>query len=130
MRTRVVRALRELHAVSVENPACPGTPDVNYVEGWLELKQLPRWPAGEDTIVRVPHFTPQQRIWISQRAKRGGAVHVLVQIGKEWLLLPGPAAATMLGRATREALRQSAVQQWWGSELEKEIVACLSKQVT
>ena len=131
MRARVVRALRLLHAVSVENPACPGTPDVNYVEGWLELKQLHRWPAAEDTVVQVPHFTQQQRTWLLQRIERGGNAHVLLQIGNEWLLLPGLEAATILGRVPKQRLRQSALQQWHGhQELEKEIVKCLSKPAT
>ena len=126
MRQRVIQGLRSLDAVSVENPARPGTPDVNYVEGWIELKQLPRWPrGGPDEIVRVAHFRPGQRVWIGRRARRGGRVHVLLQVGADWLLLPGEVAARELGRVSRARLEEMAVRVWVGGIDMKELKACL-----
>lgn len=54
-------------ATSVENPACPGTPDVQFIDGWLELKYLETWPKRAETTVRIEHFTPQQRVWLLRR---------------------------------------------------------------
>lgn len=112
LRGRVVRGLRALDAVSVENHVYPGTPDVNYVEGWLELKWVRRWPRGADTPVRVEHFTQEQRVWLRRRATRGGRVHLLLQCRHEYVLLDGLRASVLLGEATREQLVDAAVGHW------------------
>lgn len=125
MRQRVVRGLRSLDAISVENSARAGTPDVNYVEGWIELKQLPRWPREEDAIVLCRHFRVGQRVWIKRRARAGGRVHVLLQVGRDWLLLPGAEAAEELGRVSRARLEEMAVRVWRGKIEMKELKRCL-----
>ena len=53
MRGRLTKALRSLHAVAVENPVHPGTPDINYSEGWIEAKWLRAWPRKPETVVTV-----------------------------------------------------------------------------
>ena len=105
MRKVVVRMLTDagLDAVSVENSAFPGTPDVNYDgggdrHGWIELKQLSDWPDREETDVRIDCFTPQQRVWILRRWLAGGKVFLLLQVGKDWLLFNGDDAALRLGK--------------------------------
>lgn len=112
LRRRVVRGLRDLDAVSVENHVFPGTPDVNYIEGWLELKWLRRWPVRPDTPVRLEHFTQEQRVWLRRRVNRGGQVHLLLQVGREYLLLDGLRASVLLGEATREQLVDAAAGHW------------------
>ncbi len=104
MRGRVVRALKDLNAIAVENPVLPGTPDVNYVEGWIELKWLREWPADESTPVRFPHFTPVQRVWHIRRRLAGGMSWVLVQCKREWLLFDGAIAALYLNQSTKAEL--------------------------
>jgi len=125
MRQRVVRGLRSLDAVSVENPARPGTPDVNYVEGWIELKKLRRWPRDPDAVVPCVHFRTGQRVWIKRRARAGGRVHVLLQVGQDWLLLPGAGAAAELGYVPRARLEEMAVRVWHGGIEMKELKRCL-----
>jgi hypothetical protein len=100
MRQVVVRMLTDsgLDAVSVENSAGPGTPDVNFREGWIELKYLKQWPDGPDTDVRIDCFTPQQRVWILRRWMSGGAVFLLLQVGRDWLLFNGDDAALRLAK--------------------------------
>lgn len=104
MRKRVLRALKPLHAVAVENPAHPGTPDVNYIEGWLELKKLKAWPKSDDAPVALEHFAPQQRIWLRNRTVMGGSSYMLLQVGNEWLLFTGRVAADIVGRVSRRVL--------------------------
>jgi hypothetical protein len=113
MRGRVVRALRSLDAVAVENKVYPGTPDVNYSVGWVELKWLPRWPKGSDqSPVRVKHFTPQQRVWLKRRWRKGFHAYLLLQVGREWLLFDGETAALHLGKVTQPRLRELALVIW------------------
>lgn len=112
MRGRVVRILRRHDAVAVENRVYPGTPDVNYIEGWVELKWLPRWPKGQDEPVRVKHFTPQQRVWLRRRWRRGGRAYVLLQVAQDWLLFDGATAADNLGKVSRGRLFELALKTW------------------
>jgi hypothetical protein len=97
MRQIVVKALKGLDAMSVENPVRPGTPDINYIEGWVELKVLEKWPARPHTKVKVDCFTPQQRVWLRRRQKRGGAAFFLILIEKDWLLFDGEVAGLQIG---------------------------------
>lgn len=71
-RRRVVETLRPYDAVAVENPVHPGTPDINYAEGWIELKVV------RDPAAPIPHFTPQQRVFLYRRSRAGGRAHLLV----------------------------------------------------
>lgn len=111
MRRRVIRALRELDAVAVENSVGPGTPDVNYIGGWVELKEVERWPVRGGPL-RVPHFKPEQRAWIRRRWKRGGDVWVLLKVESDWLLLDGLYASACLGDVPAASLSASALRHW------------------
>lgn len=126
-RRRIVKALRDLDAVSIENPAHPGTPDVNYIEGWIELKWLRRWPRNADVSpVLLEHYTQGQRVWHRRRARRGGRVFVLLQVGKEWLLFKGDTAALNLGKVTRPELYRLAIRHWDKGLKEEELKECLN----
>lgn len=128
MRRRVLDALRTLHAFAVENSALPGTPDVNYVEGWIELKQLPKWPkVGEDRNILLPHFTPQQRLFMLQRHRHHGKVWLMLKVGRdEWFLFRGKVAAEHVGRCTRAQLIEHAARHWPKGLNEQELIACLT----
>ncbi|MEE8181751.1 MAG: hypothetical protein V3T87_00390 [Candidatus Thorarchaeota archaeon] len=98
MRQIVIRALSGLDAISVENPVRPGTPDINFIEGWVELKVLDRWPVRASTKIRVPCFTAQQRVWLRRRWERGGAAYFLILIDEDWLLFNGDVAGRFIGQ--------------------------------
>jgi hypothetical protein len=104
MRKKVVQALKPLHGIAVENPCLPGTPDVNYIEGWVELKWLRSWPKGADTVVRFDHYTVQQKVWAYMRRRAGGQAWFLIQCGREWILLDGAVAAMHVNKATKAEL--------------------------
>jgi hypothetical protein len=122
--TRVMKALRGLHPIRVENPACAGTPDINYIGGWIENKYLASWPLP-GTIVRLDHFTPQQRCWHTLRAHAGGVSYVFLQVGREYLLFRGYDAAQELGKVTQQSLREMAVGIWDGKLNDKEFRAAI-----
>jgi len=96
-----------LDPVRVENPIHPGTPDVNLADGrWIELKSV-QAPVREDSILRVKHFTPQQRVWLFRRCRAvpGGALLLLEVRGDDgrgalWLLFDGDVASKVVGMAT------------------------------
>jgi hypothetical protein len=114
LRGNVLKTLRKagLDARPVENPVDPGFPDVEYIGGVLELKSAARWPKRSSTPLRVPHYTQQQRIWHERRAARGGRVHVLIQVGKEFLLFTGAVASLRLGHLPRTELLDFASGHW------------------
>lgn len=120
--------LRPLHAIPVENGLFPGTPDVNYAGGWIELKKLLQWPKScNANPVRVGHFTPQQRMWLRKRWEaKPGSSWLLIQIENVFLLLEGHTAAEILGNATRPELEAQARAVWTGTINEPELIKCLS----
>lgn len=118
-------ALAGLDPVRVENPAHPGTPDVNYKEGWIELKFIAEWPKRANTIVRVPHFTPQQRSWLLRRSKAGGRVFMLMRVESDWLLFEGGLAAKIVGKVPRAGLEHFALKVWRKKLEAEELRECL-----
>jgi len=108
MRKRVVRALRPLDAVSVENGVGAGTPDVNHKYGWIELKSIEAWPKRGGPL-RIEHFTPGQRAWLAKRTKAGGLAHLLIKVENDWVLLDGIVAALSVGELDRDQLMERSV---------------------
>lgn len=126
-RRRVIRELKLLDAKAIENPIGPGTPDVNYIEGWIELKWLRRWPAKKDSVVPLPHFTIGQRRWLRNRYRKGGNAWLLLQCGPEWLLFTGRDAHDYVGKLPREGLYKVSRVRWTRGLNGKELIECLQK---
>lgn len=139
-----------VHLVRVENDVEVGTPDVNYcavpirlhptsaisgslmeglgegVEGWIELKHRHHWPARERTVVRLDHYTQEQRDWLLRRTISGGRAWLLLQVEREYLLFDG-VAAQQVGRLTRKGLGELARCTWQGRLNYAELIECLTK---
>lgn len=118
--------IKRLDPVRVENfLSPPGTPDVNYTDGWIELKYMPRWPPRGGPL-RVDHFTREQRAWLTRRSYAGGRVFLILRVGEpEWLLFEGAVAAMRLGLATRDELYQLCVARWVRLPRKQEIIQWL-----
>lgn len=111
-KVRPILCAAKLDPVRVENPIHPGTPDVNLADGrWLELKCLLNWPVRATSPVRIPHFTPQQRVWLYRRWRYApGSTLLLLEIrtGGQWLLFDGDVAAKIVGKSTTAEHRRGA----------------------
>jgi len=113
MRQRLVKALKPLNAVSVENAVGPGTPDINYTKGWIECKWLRSWPKKADTVVRLGHpLMPDQIAWIKRRMAHGRVVWVMLQCKQEWFLFSGLAAIHVLGSTCHKILCETTHRYW------------------
>lgn len=109
------------HFERVENVISPGTPDVNYCftvdgrkyEGWIELKWIKEFPKRASTVVKIPHFTDDQRNWIIQRIGNGGSVWVFLRVEREFFLFDGFTASRHVGiDLVRKGLRDEAYGYW------------------
>lgn len=106
------------HKTRVENVVEAGTPDLNGclgvgVDYWLELKYSSSGPV-RGGIVKLYHFTDEQRRWLVKRGNAGGRCGVLWQIGSEYLLFRWD-SSFLLGSLTMVELRDLAV--WVGKSL-------------
>lgn len=92
MRRTLVKALKPLHAISIESPVTGlGIPDVNFAGGWIECKYMKHWPYGCDTHpVKFSHtLSQEQKIWQYKRAKAGGLGLVAAQVSRSWFFFDG-----------------------------------------
>jgi len=112
MRQRLCLGLRPLDGQPIENRLKGGTPDVNYIGGWIECKWLRSWPIREG-IIKIPHYTLGQRLWLRRRGQRGGNVHLALQVNKQWLFFNWNYAYYYVGKtATRLDLEEYAVKHF------------------
>lgn len=111
LRKKLVALLRTVNAMAVENRVGPGTPDVCVVSLgiWIEVKRTMKFPAREESIVRLDHeLLPTQKVWLNRCARRGGKAYVLTQIANEYFLHHGQDAAEVLGFLSRKSMTVSA----------------------
>lgn len=129
MRGELVKALCPMHAIAVENgKAHPGTPDINYADGWIECKALRQWPKRESTIVRLDHpITKEQVIFIRDRAQVSVNVWVMLRCRREWFLFNGPDAFSSIGSSTRLELIRYAWHYWHDGLKNDELIEILRR---
>lgn len=103
MRRELARRMKHLDFRAIENPMVKGTPDVNFIDGWMELKWLKSWPKRQGTPVTIGHFTQHQRLWLRRRWQLGGRCFLTLQIAGEWLLITG-ADSWEVGHVSKDVL--------------------------
>lgn len=123
-RSRVIAALAPLRAFSVENRVNPGTPDVAHLHGWIELKQIEDWPKRPSTMVRIDHYTPEQRLFLRRWWEAGGLCHLLLRVEAtdEWLLFEGH-KADLIGACTQEELMANYISYYVGGVMEDSLLS-------
>lgn len=123
--------IRRLDPFRVENRVYPGTPDVAFQGGWLELKWLSHWPR-RGAVPKVKHFSREQRAWLKRHAARGTKTFLLLKAERDWLLFDGPTAAIHLASrerpegANKEGLIEQALRYWPGRLNDAELYECLT----
>lgn len=86
------------HYVRVENAVGNGDPDVDFcvrgVEGKIELKWVPKFPALPTTPVLGEHkgLRSSQKVWIETRLHHGGHVIIAVGVKDQVYWFPGSEA--------------------------------------
>jgi len=92
-----------------------GIPDLSYsggaVNGWIELKWLEAWPKRADTIVRIPHYTKEQKHFLLSRGRAGGRCWLLLRVAKEIFIFHHDLAQG-LGEMTQQGTRASCSGSW------------------
>lgn len=93
IRRFLVDKFKALDMQPIECTIKAGVPDLNYCCGWIELKYLAAWPARNDTVVRLRHYTDYQRHWLLRRYRIGGNAYLILKVGRcEWLIYDAPRA--------------------------------------
>lgn len=91
-----------------EDAFSEGIPDVSFDmpgirgSGWIELKYLETFPKREKTIVRIPHYTNMQRLWIKYHGRINCRTFLFVQVGREYFLFDWHTASDYVGRSYRQ----------------------------
>ena len=79
-----------------EDAISRGIADVSFVtsidnsyrgtHGWMELKYRSLKPARASTVVRLEHFTDEQRAWLMSKGEHAGMTFLFLQLERDFLL--------------------------------------------
>lgn len=119
---RLKQNLKWKAATRHEDKLSSGVADVSFAtisgaHGWMELKKIDSWPRRDTTLVRIAHFTEDQRHWLDEKGKAGGNTWILVQVD-DYLLLYSWRHAFDLGNWTREEMFSHAVWSGVGRKID------------
>lgn len=119
--------LSALDPVRIETRDRDGVPDVNYADGWIELKFKTSLPKQEPSRVELDHFTVEQRNWLRRRWDRGGRAWLLLYVrsAATWMLFDGRTAAQVVGSVKWAVLDWNAVVRV-GSPSDPRLTAALT----
>lgn len=96
----------------VENVLSTGTPDVNTIPGWIELKHVDCWPKRPTTSVDVG-VRPEQAAWLIRRWSCGGLCWLVVRVERQIFLFSGWDALMVRHGLPTEQFKEAAV---WRSD--------------
>ncbi len=122
MKSVLVRALSSLDPVCIESPKTGlGIPDVNFIGGWFECKNLDAWPKNADTnpVKFKHHLSKEQGIWLYRRARAGGLAMVCAKVSCSWFFFDGMWIKDRWDRMTRGEMIQMA-DLYMPTKLEKD----------
>lgn len=118
--------------VRVENPACPGTSDINYhvadteISGWLELKV-----SNSKNKIKVDHLEQHQITWMFLWCINGGRADCLIKHGPKSYLVSG-LKSKLLKKIAKEGVEPVELRResmWSGSIPNGKVLSDLLKTV-
>lgn len=112
MKGTLIKRASLLDAVAIESPMTGlGIPDVNYIQGWIECKALPKWPVNCDTRpVKFPHpWTKEQQVWGYRRERAGGISLVCAKVSDTWFFF---SATTLKVNNLWDNMTRPQMHQW------------------
>ena len=120
MRVAMGKPKHWLEATRHEDKLQSGICDVSFItklrnHGWMELKQIKKYPARATSIVRVEHYTTEQKQFIRRKGKRGGMTFLFIQVERDYYLFDWIGAQN-LGHLTRKGMEETAVD-WWAGKM-------------
>lgn len=129
MRKNLVEKLKDLDAKPIENPMRAGTPDINYIDGWIECKWMRRWPKGcnENPVSFTHPLSKEQGIWLNRRWKKGGRCYVALQVKREWFFFAGSNVQEYFGKVSRLQLIQYAALYFDNGLNDKKLIEFLKR---
>jgi len=98
-----------------EEKLTPGVSDVSFCcggkHGWMELKYLKAYPKRPGTIVRCPHYTPEQKNFLKAKGSKAGNAWLFAQIGRDHFLFDWRQAQEF-GQLPKDELMDIATRVW------------------
>lgn len=89
-----------------EDKFAKGIADVSFCQagaaGWMELKHVSQWPARERTLVRIPHYSDEQKEFLEKKGKGMGNTWLFIQVESDFLLYDHKAAQFLPDRTKTE----------------------------
>jgi len=105
-------------AQSHEDKYSNGIPDLSFgangVNGWIELKQIPKFKGSN--LVKPDKYTPEQINWIKRRGKKAGHCFIFVKVDDRYFLFDwGWAREIAKGMTKAQYIERSL---WYWSEID------------
>ena len=111
----LMRLLKSLHPIRIENSFGAGIPDINFSHGWIECKYLKSYPKKETTPVRLDHpYTDDQKRFAEKRERAGGKVWLVVKVSKDWYIFEYP-NSLLVGTITKKEMEDKCLI-WFKNE--------------
>ena len=67
-----------------------GIADISFCQagigGWMELKHVSDWPRRDNTPIRIPHYSIDQKDFLEKKGKHQGNTWLFLQIGSDYLV--------------------------------------------
>lgn len=114
-----------------EDSLTSGIPDLSYsmnVNGWIELKYLRSKPAKDDTILKIEHYTPEQRNWLIRHGSKSGLCWLLLQVESVYMIFDWT-KANKVGKLNYEQHIRLSNKTWIGRIAWSELREVLSHPV-